>query len=60
MTQPHTTATARDTPGRPAPAKSAAYWAHIRAVVDAAPPLTDTQRARIRAAFHQPGQEAAA
>ncbi|WP_371669999.1 hypothetical protein OG985_21590 [Streptomyces sp. NBC_00289] len=52
------------TPGRPAradrpvrdpdPARNAAYWARIDAIVDAAPPLTDEQRAIIRTAFHQP------
>ncbi|MBJ6626027.1 hypothetical protein [Streptomyces sp. I4(2020)] len=43
-------------PGRPArfadPERNAAYWARITRVVDAAPPLDDTQRAAIRAAFH--------
>ncbi|PKT67568.1 hypothetical protein CW362_39795 [Streptomyces populi] len=50
-----------DTLGRPArpirfedPARNAAYWARIDAIVDQAPPLTAEQRARIRAAFHQP------
>lgn len=43
------------------PARNAAYWARIDAIVDQAPPFTDTQRAIIRAAFHQPAstQEAA-
>lgn len=55
---------ARDIPGRPArldrpvrdpdPARNAAYWARIDAIVSSAPPLTDTQRAIIRAAFFQP------
>ena len=47
--------------GRPArpvrfedPARNAAYWERIDRIVDQAPPLTDDQRARIRAAFHQP------
>lgn len=45
-----------DTLGRPAGADhgDAAYWARIRRIADQAPPLTDLQRARIRAAFHQP------
>jgi len=56
--------TAGDNPGRPAranrpvrfedPARNAAYWARIERIVDAAPPLTDEQRAIIRTAFHQP------
>lgn len=33
------------------PARNAAYWARIDAIVDAAPPLTDEQRAVIRTAF---------
>lgn len=36
------------------PARNAAYWARIDAIVDAAPAFSDTQRAIIRAAFHQP------
>ncbi len=42
------------------PARNAAYWARIDRIVDAAPPLTDTQRAIIRAAFHQPEARRAA
>ncbi|MFD4547317.1 hypothetical protein [Streptomyces sp. NPDC058466] len=38
----------------PDPARNAAYWARIDRIVDAAPPLTDTQRAIIRTAFHRP------
>jgi hypothetical protein len=34
------------------PARNAAYWARIDRIVDAAPPLTDKQRAAIRVAFH--------
>ncbi|WP_143576777.1 hypothetical protein [Streptomyces acidiscabies] len=54
---------ARGIPGRPAtdrpvrftdPARNAAYWARIDAIVDTAPPLSDEQRAVIRTAFHQP------
>jgi len=45
-------------PARPVrfedPARNAAYWARIDRIVDAAPPLDDSQRAAIRAAFHQP------
>lgn len=56
------TATARGaaTPGRARPVRfedperNAAYWARIDRIVDQAPPLTDDQRARIRAAFHAP------
>lgn len=40
------------TPGRPA--RPAGYWERVIRIVDQAPPLTDDQRARIRAAFHQP------
>jgi hypothetical protein len=36
----------------PDPARNAAYWARIDAIVDAAPPLTDEQKAVIRTAFH--------
>lgn len=36
------------------PARNAAYWARIDAIVDAAPPLTDEQKAIIRAQFHAP------
>ncbi|MFF4347566.1 hypothetical protein [Streptomyces sp. NPDC001530] len=44
-----------DTLGRPAD-----YWERVRRIVDQAPPLTDDQRARIRAAFHQPAAREAA
>lgn len=56
MTKTHTTAAAEDNLGRPAGADhgDAAYWARIRRIADQAPSLTDLQRARIRAAFHQP------
>lgn len=36
------------------PARNAAYWARIDRIVDAAPPLSDEQRAAIRTAFHRP------
>lgn len=36
------------------PARNAAYWARIDRIVDAAPPLSDEQRAVIRTAFHRP------
>lgn len=42
------------------PARNAAYWARIDRIVDAAPPLTDEQRAIIRTAFHQPEARRAA
>lgn len=42
------------------PARNAAYWARIDRIVAAAPPLTDTQRAIIRTAFHQPPTREAA
>lgn len=42
------------------PARNAAYWARIDRIVDAAPPLTDTQRAIIRTAFHAPAAREAA
>ena len=42
------------------PARNAAYWERIRRIVDAAPPLDDSQRAAIRAAFHQPAAREAA
>ncbi|MFJ5728765.1 hypothetical protein [Streptomyces paradoxus] len=47
-----------DTPGRPD--RPAGYWERVRRIVDQAPPLTDDQRARIRAAFHQPPTREAA
>ncbi|MGW3936474.1 hypothetical protein [Streptomyces phaeochromogenes] len=47
-----TTAAAEDTLGRPArPERPAGYWERVDRIVDAAPPLTDTQRAIIRTAF---------
>ncbi|WP_020118837.1 hypothetical protein [Streptomyces canus] len=46
------------TPGRPA--RPAGYWERVTRIVDQAPPLTDDQRARIRAAFHQPESRRAA
>ncbi|MGE9696699.1 hypothetical protein ACQKFA_23450 [Streptomyces sp. CH6] len=58
MTDTRTRTAGGNAPGRAAPAeKTPAYWAHIRRLVDTAPPLTDDQRARIRAAFHQPSTE---
>jgi hypothetical protein len=47
-----------DTPGRPA--RPAGYWARVDRIVDQAPPLTNDQRARLRAAFHQPAAREAA
>ncbi|MFI0772346.1 hypothetical protein ACH4TQ_46885 [Streptomyces sp. NPDC021218] len=47
--------------GRPArPARPADYWERIDRIVDQAPPLTNEQRAIIRAAFHQPTAREAA
>lgn len=55
MTASTNAVAARDIPGRPArPERPAGYWERIDRIVDQAPPLTDDQRARIRAAFHQP------
>lgn len=51
-------AAAGDTPDRPA--RPAGYWERIIRIVDQAPPLADDQRARIRAAFHQPQARRAA
>ncbi|MFE8962127.1 hypothetical protein [Streptomyces iakyrus] len=46
---------------RPArPERPAGYWERIDRIVATAPPLTDDQRARIRAAFHQPEAREAA
>jgi hypothetical protein len=42
------------------PARPAGYWERVTRIVDQAPPLTDDQRARIRAAFHQPAMREAA
>ncbi|MEU5133405.1 hypothetical protein [Streptomyces californicus] len=43
-------------PGRPVGVThgDAAYWARVRRVVASAPPLSDYQRATIRAALSQP------
>lgn len=70
MTASEKTAAAGDVSGRPAradrpvrfedPARNAAYWARIDAIVDQAPPLDDYQRAVIRAAFLQPQDRRAA
>lgn len=64
MTTPETsTATAgEDTlSGRPArPERPAGYWARIDRIVNAAPPLTDEQRIKIRAIFQQSRQRRAA
>lgn len=42
------------------PARDAAYWARVARIADQAPPLTDDQRAQIRAAFHAPAVREAA
>lgn len=56
MNRPQDTAAAGGalvgTPGRPA--RPAGYWERVTRIVDQAPPLTDYQRAQIRAAFHAP------
>ncbi|MFF5759650.1 hypothetical protein ACFY7A_29980 [Streptomyces longwoodensis] len=52
MTTATKTPTTGDTPSRPA--RPAGYWERVTRIVDQAPPLTDQQRALIRAAFHQP------
>ncbi|MEU0001526.1 hypothetical protein ABZ069_31870 [Streptomyces microflavus] len=46
-------------PGRPAGVDhgDAAYWARIHRIVSQAPPLTDGQRATIRAALSQPATQ---
>ncbi|MEV0884718.1 hypothetical protein AB0J03_12880 [Streptomyces microflavus] len=58
MTEKQTTSVAGDTivPGRPAGVThgDAAYWARVRRIVATAPPLSDLQRATIRAALAQP------
>ncbi|MGW3416492.1 hypothetical protein [Streptomyces phaeochromogenes] len=47
--------------GRPArPERPAGYWERVDRIVDAAPPLSTDQRARIRAAFFQPEARRAA
>lgn len=57
-----TTVAAGDTTsGRPArPERPPGYWERVDRIVNAAPALTDDQRARIRAAFHQPEARRAA
>ncbi|QUI32469.1 hypothetical protein H9W91_17570 [Streptomyces alfalfae] len=57
MTTPEKAA-AEDALGRPA--RPAGYWERVRRIVDQAPPLTDEQRAVIRAAFTQPRTQEAA
>lgn len=51
-------------PARPVrftdPERNRRYWERITRIVDTAPPLDDTQRAAIRAAFHQPTAREAA
>ncbi|MFC7892715.1 MULTISPECIES: hypothetical protein [unclassified Streptomyces] len=67
MTNPFSTPAAGGAvspPARPVrfedPVRDAAYWARIDRIVDAAPPLSDEQRAVIRTVFSQPrAQEAA-
>lgn len=52
MSTPPTAAAAEDVLGRPARPGGAAYWARVRAIAEAAPPLTDEQRAALRVALH--------
>lgn len=54
MTTVGITVAARDdtVPGRPTRPGGAAYWARVKAIAEAAPPLTDEQRATIRIAIH--------
>ncbi|MFD6474416.1 hypothetical protein ACFWEH_13060 [Streptomyces anulatus] len=58
MSEKQTTGVAGDltVPGRPAGVThgDAAYWARVRRIVATAPPLSDYQRATIRAALSQP------
>lgn len=42
----------------PDPARNAAYWARIDAIVDQAPPLSNEQKAILRAIFHRPAAAA--
>ncbi|MBL3670263.1 hypothetical protein JL475_30665 [Streptomyces sp. M2CJ-2] len=42
------------------PERNRRYWERIERIVDAAPPLDDTQRAVIRTAFSQPAAREAA
>lgn len=71
MTSPTNTAVAGGaSSGRPArpdrpvrfedPEQNRAYWERIDRIVDQAPPLTNDQRAIIRAAFHTPAAREAA
>lgn len=64
MTASTNVVAAGDSSGRPArpdrpvrdpdPKRNAAYWARIDAIVAQAPPLSDEQKAVIRAQFHAP------
>lgn len=53
MTSENTAATGGGvaTPPPGLPDRPAGYWERVRRIVDQAPPLTDTQRAVIRAQF---------
>lgn len=56
MTEKQNTAAAGDgnVSGRPArPERPPGYWERIDAIVDAAPPLTDLQRIKLRGIFQQ-------
>lgn len=41
-----------DLPADPAPARTEAYWALVERHANAAPPLTQSQRAELRLLFH--------
>lgn len=57
MTAPEqNTATAGEDTLSGRPARPAGYWERVRRIADAAPPLTDAQRARLRVIFHQTTQ----
>ena len=67
MTAPQSTPAAGDVSGRPArpfrfedPERNRRYWERIERNSAAAPPLSDEQKAIIRAAFHQPRTREAA
>jgi hypothetical protein len=67
VTAPRNAPAAGDTSGRPArpirfadPERNRAYWERIERNTAAAPPLSDEQKAVIRAAFHGSQQRKAA
>ncbi|SED26039.1 hypothetical protein SAMN05216532_3981 [Streptomyces sp. 2231.1] len=58
MSTATTTPAPEGAPGRPP--RPAGYWERVTRIVDQAPPLADSQRAAIRAAFFQPAPKEAA